>query len=63
MWPKEYGGAGLSKDQYVILLEEMRSLGVPAPLAGMGTTMLGPTLLEHGTEEQKARHLPQIARG
>lgn len=63
MWPKEYGGAGLSKDQYVILLEEMRSLGVPAPLAGMGTSMLGPTLLEHGTEEQKARHLPQIARG
>ena len=62
-WPKEYGGAGLSKDQYVILLEEMRSLGVPAPLAGMGTTMLGPTLLEYGTEEQKARHLPRIARG
>ena len=63
MWPKEYGGAGLSKDQYVILLEEMRSLGVPAPLAGMGTSMLGPTLLEHGTEDQKARHLPRIARG
>lgn len=63
MWPKEYGGAGLSKDQYVVLLEEMRSLGVPAPLAGMGTAMLGPTLLEHGTEEQKARHLPRIARG
>lgn len=63
MWPKEYGGASLSKDQYVILLEEMRSLGIPAPLAGMGTTMLGPTLLEHGTEDQKARHLPRIARG
>lgn len=63
MWPKEYGGAELSKNQYVILLEEMRSLGVPAPLSGMGTTMLGPTLLEHGTEDQKARHLPRIARG
>lgn len=63
MWPKEFGGAGLSKDQYVTLLEEMRSLGIPAPLAGMGTTMLGPTLLEHGTEDQKARHLPRIARG
>lgn len=63
MWPKEFGGAGLSKDQYVTLLEEMRSLGIPAPLSGMGTTMLGPTLLEHGTEDQKARHLPCIARG
>ncbi len=63
MWPKEYGGADLSKDEYVVLLEEMRALGIPAPVAGMGTIMLGPTLLEFGTEEQKARHLPPIARG
>ena len=62
-WPEEYGGAGLEKDEYVVLLEEMRSLGVRAPVAGMGTSMIGPTLLEYGTDDQKARHLPRIARG
>ena len=62
-WPEEYGGAGLDKQQYVVLLEEMRNLGVRAPVAGMGTAMIGPTLLEYGTHEQKARHLPRIARG
>ena len=62
-WPEEYGGAGLDKGRYMVLLEEMRALGVRAPVAGMGTAMIGPTLLEHGTEDQKARHLPAIARG
>ena len=62
-WPKEYGGAGLNKADYVTLLEEMRRLEVRSPVAGMGTAMIGPTLLEYGTDEQKARHLPRIARG
>ena len=62
-WPEEYGGAGLDKDDYMVLLEEMRALQVRAPVAGMGTAMIGPTLLEYGTDEQKARHLPRIARG
>ena len=62
-WPKEYGGAGLNKADYITLLEEMRRLEVRAPVAGMGTAMIGPTLLEYGTDEQKARHLPRIARG
>ena len=62
-WPEEYGGAGLDKAHYMVLLEEMRALGARAPVAGMGTAMIGPTLLEHGTEDQKARHLPAIARG
>ena len=62
-WPKEYGGAELDKEDYVTLLQEMRGLGVRAPVAGMGTIMIGPTLLEYGTPEQKARHLPRIARG
>lgn len=62
-WPKEYGGAGLSKDEYVVLLEEMSRIGARAPLAGMGVTMIGPTLLEFGDEDQKSRHLPKIARG
>lgn len=63
MWPKQYGGAGLTKDQYLVLLEEMRDLGAPPPLGGMGVTMLGPTLLEYGSDDQKSRHLPPIARG
>ena len=62
-WPEEYGGAGLGKDEFVALLEEMRALEIRAPVSGMGTTMIGPTLLEYGTEEQKLRHLPRIARG
>ena len=62
-WPEEYGGAGLDKDDFVTLLQEMRALDIRAPVSGMGTTMIGPTLLEYGTEEQKRRHLPRIARG
>ncbi len=62
-WPVEYGGAGLSKDEYVVLLEEMARLNARTPLSGMGVTMIGPTLLEYGTDDQKARHLPKIASG
>ena len=62
-WPQEYGGAGFDKNEYVALLQEMRALEIRAPVSGMGTTMIGPTLLEYGTEDQKARHLPRIARG
>jgi alkylation response protein AidB-like acyl-CoA dehydrogenase len=63
MWPKAYGGGGLSRDQYAILLDEMRRINARAPLMGMGTSMIGPTLLELGTEEQKRRHIPPIVRG
>ena len=62
-WDTKYGGAGLSKDQWVVMLEEMRDLQIRSPVAGMGISMLGPTLLEFGTEAQKERHLPRIARG
>lgn len=62
-WETKYGGAGFSKDQWVVMLEEMRNLNIRSPVAGMGVSMLGPTLLEFGTEEQKLRHLPRIARG
>lgn len=61
-WPKEYGGGGLSKDQQLVLFEEMKRIKARPALSGFGTTMIGPTLLEFGTEEQKARHLPRIAR-
>jgi alkylation response protein AidB-like acyl-CoA dehydrogenase len=62
-WPTEYGGGGLSTDQYVVLVEEMRRIDARPPLAGMGTSMIGPTLLEYGTDAQKAEHLPRITRG
>ena len=63
MWPKAYGGGGLSKEQYIVLIEEMRRIDARTPLMGMGTSMIGPTLLELGTEDQKRRHLPPIVRG
>jgi alkylation response protein AidB-like acyl-CoA dehydrogenase len=47
----------------VVLLEELQRIKARPPLGGMGVSMIGPTLLEYGTEEQKLRHLPPIARG
>ena len=60
-WPKEYGGGGLSTAEYVVLIEEMQRIKARPALSGFGTSMIGPTLLEYGTEEQKQRHLPRIA--
>ena len=60
-WPKAYGGGSLSTEKYVILLEEMKRISARPALSGFGTSMIGPTLLEFGTEEQKLRHLPRIA--
>lgn len=62
-WPAEYGGGGLSPQQAKILYEEMAAIRARAPLMGMGISMIGPTLLEFGTPEQKERHIPRITRG
>ena len=62
-WPTEYGGGGLSGAQARVLLQEMARIGAENPVAGMGTSMFGPTLLEYGTEAQKKRHIPPIVRG
>lgn len=62
-WPKEYGGGGLPKDEFLILLEELQRIKARPPLGGMGISMIGPTLLEYGTEDQKQRHLPSIIKG
>ena len=61
-WPPEYGGAGLGPLEEFILQEEMMRARVPT-VNGIGVFLLGPTLLEHGSDEQKAEHLPPIARG
>lgn len=58
-WPTEYGGGGLDRERQAVLAEEMRAIKAPPP-GGFGLNMLGPTLLELGTEEQKQRHLPAI---
>ena len=62
-WPIEYGGGGLSGAQALVLKEEMQRVGCRTPLFGFGISMLGPVLLKYGTPEQKAEHLPKIARG
>jgi alkylation response protein AidB-like acyl-CoA dehydrogenase len=65
-WPAEYGGGGLSQIQARVLNQELDRAGAFNPLVrttGMGITMVGPTILEYGTEEQKQRHIPKICRG
>jgi len=63
LWPKEYGGAQMSADEYRVLQEEMAAIKALPPETGMGLAMIGPTLLEFGTEAQKQEHLPKIATG
>ncbi len=62
-WPKEYGGGGLSPAEAKVLSQEMAARRIPAPLTGFGLSMIGPTLLRFGTEEQKQEHLTKITRG
>jgi alkylation response protein AidB-like acyl-CoA dehydrogenase len=62
-WPVEYGGGGLTPEQAIILEEEMERINARMPLACMGIMMLGPVLLECGTEEQKRQFLPDMAKG
>jgi len=62
-WPKEYGGAGLTRDQEKVFKQEMGRIGARSPLESFGIWMLGPALLHFGTHEQKLEYLPPIARG
>jgi alkylation response protein AidB-like acyl-CoA dehydrogenase len=64
-WPVEYGGAGLSVLEQVILAEEFAKAGVPTggPNDVFGIQMLGNTLLLMGSEEQKQHYLPRILSG
>ena len=63
-WPAEYGGGGLSAKQARVLAAEMGKIGAFNPLLfGMGVTMIGPTILDYGTEAQKQQHIPPIVRG
>jgi alkylation response protein AidB-like acyl-CoA dehydrogenase len=62
-WPEEYGGGGLGAEEAKVLAQELAKLRLPQPLIGFGLTMIGPTLLRFGNEEQKREHLPKICRG
>ena len=62
-WPREYGGGGLSKDEAKVLAEEMAKQKLRPPLIGFGLEMIGPLLLQVGSEEQKREHVPRIVGG
>lgn len=62
-WPSAYGGGGLSYEENRILQSELARINARPALVSFGISMLGPVLLEYGTEEQKQEHIPKIIRG
>jgi alkylation response protein AidB-like acyl-CoA dehydrogenase len=60
-WPVAHGGRGASLSQQVIFHEEYAKAGAPSRVDHIGTTMVGPTLIELGTPEQRRRFLPGLA--
>jgi alkylation response protein AidB-like acyl-CoA dehydrogenase len=62
-WPKEYGGRGLSIMESVVLNEEFARANAPMRADFFGDTLVGPTILQWGTEEQKRFFLPKILSG
>jgi alkylation response protein AidB-like acyl-CoA dehydrogenase len=62
-WPKEYGGKGLSTIESVVLNEEFSRANAPMRADFFGDTLVGPTILQWGTEEQKKEFLPKILSG
>jgi alkylation response protein AidB-like acyl-CoA dehydrogenase len=62
-WPVEYGGKGLSLLEQVVLNEEFAKAGAPMRADFFGDTLVGPTILQWGTEEQKKEFIPGILQG
>jgi alkylation response protein AidB-like acyl-CoA dehydrogenase len=62
-WPAEYGGRGGSVRQVAIYHEELARAGAPELLGRAGITLVGPTLMAHGTKEQRRRWMPRIVAG
>ena len=62
-WPKEYGGKGLSLIEQVVLNEEFARAEAPMRADFFGDTLVGPTILQWGTEEQKREFIPKILDG
>jgi alkylation response protein AidB-like acyl-CoA dehydrogenase len=59
-WPEEYGGRGAGAVEHFIVTEELARARAPELVGRIGVNLVGPTLLAHGTPEQKARWLPNI---
>jgi alkylation response protein AidB-like acyl-CoA dehydrogenase len=62
-WPTDYGGKGLSLMENVVLNEEFARAGAPMRADFFGDTLVGPTILQWGSEEQKREFLPKIQKG
>jgi alkylation response protein AidB-like acyl-CoA dehydrogenase len=62
-WPKEYGGQGMGPIEQVITNQEIGKAGVPGVLDVIGTGMLGPCIIAHGTDDQKSRYLGPMLHG
>ena len=62
-WPEQYGGRGLDLIQWLIFEEEYFAAGAPNRANQNGIFLLGPTIMEYGTDEQKARFLTPMAKG
>jgi acyl-CoA dehydrogenase len=62
-WPEEYGGRGLRAIHNVIWNQEEGHYRTPINVFGIGLGMLGPTIMTHGTDEQKKKYLARMARG
>jgi alkylation response protein AidB-like acyl-CoA dehydrogenase len=62
-WPEEYGGRGLSPLHQAVLSEEFARVGAPMTADFFGDTLVGPTILRWGSEEQKRHFLPRIRNG
>jgi alkylation response protein AidB-like acyl-CoA dehydrogenase len=60
-WPREYGGRGLGPVEQLIFMDEAALARVPVPF--ITTSTVGPTIMRHGTDEQKEFYLPRIAAG
>ncbi|MBW5485146.1 acyl-CoA dehydrogenase family protein [Streptomyces bambusae] len=62
-WPERYGGRGADLVRWLVFEEEYYAAGAPGRVSQNGIHLLAPTLFDHGTEEQRARVLPPMARG
>ncbi|HEX8147895.1 MAG TPA: acyl-CoA dehydrogenase [Pyrinomonadaceae bacterium] len=62
-WPKEFGGRGATLMEQAIFQEELARAGAPQLVGTIGLSLVGPTIIALGTEEQKARYLPKILSG
>jgi alkylation response protein AidB-like acyl-CoA dehydrogenase len=62
-WPDEFGGQGMDAVRVAVLNEEFHRAGLPRVVRGMGEALVGPSVIVHGTDEQRAFFLPRIISG